>query len=165
MQQLLKKLTVKGIMGAKIDTLPPVADMIVGKKKITVSLCRIVGRTDRSKPDSSKMSDFVRFHGEFIGVNLLTGERFDSGSIILPGIAESAVYAQLSGLPKDDKGNANGVVEFAFEVGVKFDETAATKYVYTVNPLMEAKPSDPMKVLLDSTGTLKAIADKTAKKT
>lgn len=151
-QQLLKKLTVKGILGGKLDSVIPLDDI---KKQKTVKVCRIVGRANKAKPDSSKLGDFVRFGGEFLGINLLTGEMFASGAAILPGIAESAVYGAMGGL--NDKGQSDATVEFAFEVGAKYDETAATKYVYTVTPLTEPKPSDPMKALLEATNT-KAIA-------
>ena len=162
MQQLLKKLTVKGIMGAKVDTLPQIEKLIASKNlKETVPLARIIGRADKARPDTSKLGDFVRFGGEFVGINLVTGERFDSGSAILPGIAESAVYGMMGQL--NDKGQASSAVEFAFEIGARYDATAATKYVYVVTPLLEAKPSDPMKALLDATGTVKAIADKSKK--
>lgn len=157
MQQLLKKLTVKGIMGVKVDT-----HLEEIKKRKSLPLCRIIGRADKARPDSSKLGDFVRFYGEFVGVNLMTGERFDSGSAILPGIAESAVFGMLGQL--NDKGQAENTVEFAFEIAAKYDETAATKYVYAVTPLLEPKPSDPMKALLDTAGSAKALTDQTKKK-
>jgi len=151
-QQLLKKLTVKGIMGQKVDVH---LDEIKSKK--SMALCRIIGRANKAKPDSSKLGDFIRFGGEFLGVNLLTGEIFASGAAILPGIAESAVYGAIGTL--NDKGQSETTVEFAFEISAKYDESAATKYVYAVRPLTDPKPSDPMRALLESTGTSKALED------
>ena len=159
-QQLLKKLTVKGILGAKLDSVIPIEDL---KKQRTVKVCRIIGRANKAKPDSSKLGDFIRFGGEFLGINLLSGEIYAAGAAILPGIAESAVYGAMGQM--NDKGQSESTVEFAFEIGAKYDETAATKYVYTVIPLTDPKPSDPMKALLESTGTTKALADKSAEPT
>ena len=160
MQQLLKKLTVKGIMGAKVDTLPAVENLIA-KKTGNVPLCRIYGRTDKAKPDTTKLGDFVRFGGEFVGVNLVNGEQHRSGSAILPGIAESNIYGAMG--PFNDKGQSEKVIEFAFEISAKFDATAATKYVYVVTPLVEPKDSDPMKALMEATGSVKVLADKSKK--
>ena len=156
-----RKMTVKGILGAKVDTLEVIEKLIAAKSAKPVPLCRIIGRANKAKPDTSKLGDFVRFGGEFIGVNLLTGERSVSGSAILPGIAESAVYGQMANL--NDKGQAETTVEFAFEIGAKFDATAATKYVYTVLPLLDVKTSDPMTALLAKTEGAAQLTDKSKK--
>jgi hypothetical protein len=161
MQQLLKKLTVKGIMGAKVDELSQIEALLAAKnEKTVVPLCRIYGRTDKAKPDTSKLGDFVRFGGEFIGVNLVNGEQHRSGSAILPGVAESNIYGSMG--PFNDRGQSEKVIEFAFEIGAKYDKTAATKYVYVVTPLVEPKDSDPMKALMEGAGTPK-LADKSKK--
>jgi hypothetical protein len=151
-QNLVKKLTVREIMGNKVGLLQAVRDMIA-KGAGEVALCKVVGRTDKAKPGATDKGDFVRFYGEVVGVNLLTGERFQSGSVILPGAAESAIYGAIGVL--DDKGHAEKTVEFALEIGAKYDEKSATQYVFTVRPLVEPRPSDPLRALLEASGVEK----------
>lgn len=157
--QLLRKLTVKDIMGVKVAAIPAVRDMIVagGEKKNPkpVPLCQIIGRTDKAKPGVTDKGEYVRFVGEFVGINLQTGERFSAGAVILPGAAESSIYGAIG--PLNDKGHAENTVEFAVEIGARYDETAATQYVYTCTPLVESKVSDPMNALLAAAG-VKALA-------
>lgn len=161
-QQLLKKITVRGIMGAKLPTHPAIEELIAKKNAKGTALCRIYGRADKAKPGATDKGPFVQFYGEFVGINLLTGERFDSGACILPGVIENTVYGALGQL--DDKGHAQQTVEFAVEVAAKYDDTAATKYVFTATPLVEVKASEPMSKLLQAAGGLPAIEDKSSKK-
>lgn len=151
MASLLKKLTIRDIMGNKPQNLPQVRQMVTDgidkKNPAPVALCRIIGRTNKAKPGSTDKGEYVRFIGEFIGVNLFTGERFTAGSAILPGAAEMAVYGAIG--PLNDKGQADNTVEFALEVAAKFDEKAVTQYVFSVSSLVEAKVSNPMQALLE----------------
>lgn len=156
-EQMRKKLTVRDVMGSPIPQVQAVRDMLAaglkGDKPAPVALCRIVGRASKAKPGHVEKtnSDFVRFYGEFVGVNLLTGERLAAGSAILPGAAESLLYGAMGEL--DERGQGS-LVEFGIEIGARFEESAIAKYVYEVRSLVEVKASDPMQALLDKAGAL-----------
>lgn len=153
-QELKKKLTVRDIMGAKVQTLAAVQALISagnsGKNPVPLAICRIIGRTNKGKPGSTDKGEFMRFVGEFVGINMLTGEQLSAGAVILPGAAESAIYGALG--PLNDKGESVNTVEFAVEVSVKYDAASATLYTYTCTPLIEPKTSDPMKALMQAAG-------------
>lgn len=157
--KMLKKLTVRDLMGRKVAQVAQVIELLAagakfangdGPKPAPVALCRIYGRTDKAKPGSSDLGEYVRFVGEFVGVNLLTGERMGSGSCILPGAAEANVYGSIG--PLDERGHAKNTVEFAIEVYAVYDAESATGYVYEVRSLVEARASDPMQALLQLAG-------------
>lgn len=154
--KMVKRLTVREIMGSQPGLLPQVADMIAaGVKKQNpepVKLCRILGVVNKAKPGFSKTTEteFVRFVGEVVGINLFTGERVQSGAVILPGAAENAIYGALGQL--NDAGQAERTVEFGIEIAVRYDEKSATKYVFDVSSLVEAKASAPLLALLEKAG-------------
>lgn len=153
---MLKKITVRDVMGNKAGLLPVVASMVAegvnGKDPAPVVLCKILGLASKAKPGISRQTEkeFVRFVGEFVAINALTGQRFASGAAILPGAAENLIYGALGQM--NDSGVAERVVEFGIEVAVKFDKTSATSYVFDIRSLVEPKASVPLQALLEKAG-------------
>lgn len=109
----------------------------------TVALAKIVGSTTEAKTGQTDKGQFTALLGEFVGVNLLTGEVFNSGKAILPNFISEQLAAAL---------NVSNAVDFALEIGAKADESAVTGYVYTVRSLVDAEPTDKMKKLLGAAG-------------
>lgn len=92
--------------------------------------------------------------GAFEGINLTTGEVSRSGVVFLPQFAVDSIVGQFGGDVER--------VKFAFEVGVKFDNTTPTKYTYMVTPLLEPEENDPLSEMRKSlpAPAAKQIADK-----
>lgn len=136
--QTVRKLTVKSI-GAQ----PEIKEIIAHDEQNpgeVLPLCRIVGRVSKMKPGESDYGPFVRFLGLFKGVNIRTNEEYRSSVCLLPKGIEEEIEAAFS----------MGVVEsldFAYEIGAKFDATVATKYIYVVSSLMPPSQSDPIAMI------------------
>jgi hypothetical protein len=107
-------------------------------------LYTVYGRISSMKSGENDMGSFTGFIGETYAV-ARNGERYVSACFYPPS---KALTEMLQGA----LGNSTGPVDFAFSVGVKFDDTSATKYVYEVVPLIEAKPSDAIALLEDKLG-------------
>jgi hypothetical protein len=143
----VRKLTVKGVMGANPDL-----EKLLKAEGKRMDLLTIFGVARKFKPDTAPNgSNFVRFFGQFRAVNLDTGEVFDSGQCIVPGTVQDALYGAMG------SGEEVKEVQFAVRIGVKYDATAVTKYVYTVNNLMPTQENDPMTLLENSLKELKAL--------
>ena len=128
----LRRLTVKTVFGA-VDI-----EEVLKKADKRMDCMSIYGIVRRFKPDSSEIGgEFVRFYGQLRAVNLKTGEVFEGGQCILPGIAQDALYGALSGADTAE-------VQFACKIGVKYDPKAVTKYVYTVESLLPPQESSPL---------------------
>lgn len=129
--ELVRKITVKQVAG-KIDI-----EQVLAAPNKTLKLARIYGMASKARPDQSDMGAFLRFSGRFRAQNFVDGTLYESGALILPGIAQDALAGALDG--------ANGgAVEFAFEISAKYDKEAVTKYVYQVTPLFETSQDDPL---------------------
>lgn len=137
--EMVRKITVKQIMGKKVD----VEKLILapGKK---LDLCDIMGIARRMKPDQSEHGEFVRFYGRFRGVNLETGESVDAPQLIVPNTIQDLLYGAMG-----DDANVKEV-SFAVRVGVKFDNDAAAKYVFTVTNLSAPVENDPLTLMQTS---------------
>lgn len=151
--EILRKVTLRNagldIKGIKAATLAAGAG-------VNVPLLKIVGETTEAKTGQTDKGEFTALLGDFVAVNLLTGEQFQSGKAILPNFISEVLRAAL---------NASQSVSFALEIGAKGDESALTGYVYTTRSLVDAEPTDKMKRLLaaaqiDTTPRLQAPADK-----
>lgn len=142
----IRKITIKAVVGE----VPDVEALLKAPEK-RKDLCTIYGVVRRSKPDSSDYGDFVRFYGQFKGVNLGTGEVFMAPQAILPGIVQDQLYGAMAG------GEGAGEVQFAVKIGVKYDKTAATKYLYTAESLMPIQESDALTMLENSLKEQKAL--------
>ena len=131
---IVKKITVKGVMDDKI----PAPEK--GKPK---ALCHVFGVVRSAKGSSTTFGPYIRFSGTFEAINLETGEQFHSGTLILPGIAESLLFGACGEHPEAS-------VEFAFEIGVKASNSPV-KYDFTVKSLIDQRGADPLKALRDQT--------------
>ena len=134
MSTLLRKLTVKSV-GCKPDF-----EALLAAPDKRMKLCRFYGIARKAKPDNSDFGDFVRFTGSFRGVNLADGEIYEAGALILPGVAQDLLAGALDNEEVSD-------VQFAFEIGLKYDATVVTKYTYTVESLIKAAENDPLQML------------------
>lgn len=103
-------------------------------------LVRVFGICKRFKPGESDNGPYIRFVGQFKGINLDTKKEYVSGAFLAPKMIEEALW----GVMKDQELND---VQFAFEIGCKFEATAATKYVYTAQSLIKPAENDPVALL------------------
>lgn len=149
-----KKITLKSILGKNPGMF---LEEIIAASKSTenegaLRLAQIFGRANRGKPKATDKGDYVQFTGEFVGVNLITGERVTSGAAILPQTAENMIHGAMGSLTAD--GTSETTVEFAIEISAKYEPTAIAKYVFSVRSLIAPKQSDPMKALMVAAGAL-----------
>ena len=86
-----------------------------------------------------------------IAANLQTGEMFQSGNLILPAVAEGLLAGALEGENVEQ-------AEFGLQIGVQFVPDVATKYVYTVESLVEPAQDDPLVRLGNALGVSSAPA-------
>lgn len=150
--EILRKITVRDLAG-KVDI-----KKLLEAPDETLVLGKIFGVVNKAKPDSSALGEFLRFYGSIRGVTV-DGEIKQSGSLILPGVAQDFLYGALQ-LENVES------VQFGFEISVKYDESAIAKYVYKVTPLIDSKPDDPMERLQKELGIVapKALENKASKK-
>mgnify|MGYP003393846661 CR=1 FL=1 len=145
--ETVRKLTIKGIMGGKVDL-----EALLKKDGKRMDLCSVYGIARKFKPDQSDMGAFIRFYGRFRGVNLQTGEMMEAGQAILPGTVQDQLYGAMGGT----EGEVTEV-QFAVKIGVKYNADAATKYVYTVESLQPIAENDPLTMLENSLTERKAL--------
>lgn len=140
--EAVRKLTVKGIMGEKVDI-----EKLLAAPGKRMDLCDIFGIARRHKADQSEHGSFVRFYGRFKGVNLATGEVVEAPQFIAPGTVQDMLYGAM--------GTDENVIEVSFgvRIGVKFDNDAATKYVFTVTNLRKPSENDPLALLENEIST------------
>lgn len=98
-------------------------------------ILRVFGVARGVLTGTSTFGQWEALSGDFIAVNLETGEEFRSGKAFMPDIALNLVTGALAGSPDG--------VEFAFDFGVKPSaKDPENKYEYTVKPVVKAKESD-----------------------
>lgn len=106
-------------------------------KEKAVPLYNLYGVVKAGRPKTNDYGESVRFIGQFEAESLLDkGRVVRSASCYVPKYLEEELYGLLSA--HGANGEA-GTVKFAFEIGIKLDMSAATKYVYTARPLMKAQ--------------------------
>lgn len=148
--KLLSKLSLKEVYGAV-----KIKELHAGKTP--VNLMRVIGLASGVKTGQSTFGDWLAFTGNFKAINLETNEEFRAGKCFLPNIASNLIEGALQ--------NAEGDVQFAFDVGVKpvLDRQNKESYEYTVTPLIEAADNDPLTELENKVKGAPAIEDKKAK--
>ncbi len=146
--EMVKKLSVKKVIGAK----PKFDD----EDQKTKDVMQVVGVASGMKTGTSDNGDWTALTGNFAAVNLETGEQFRSGVCFIPDVALDPIVGQLN----------QGVtaVEFGWTISIKRDENAATGYVYTARPLIEADENDPLEQLVSHLDTAPALEDKSEDK-
>lgn len=137
-RKLLKKITV-----ATCDAKPNIEALINFKNEhgenAIMPLLTVVGSTSAYRAGESNGQAFVRFLGQFKAIRASDQAEFRSGQCILPGAAPDLLYGALSAL-----GEQGGSVEFVFNIGVHYDESAATNYIYDVQQVVGAQEDDPL---------------------
>lgn len=128
---LLNKITAKTINGGK-----PKAPKNDGEY---LPIMQVYGNADQVAPDHNDYGEFVKIRGQIGAVNMATGEKFRSGEAILPRVAEQHLAPAIRQAERD-----GGAVQFAYEIGIKGDDSSVTGYVYTATPLIEDEESDPL---------------------
>jgi hypothetical protein len=139
MVKIISKLSVKEIWG-KIDTADVFeydkSSKIYSKKEC--DLCIISGILNFTKTGTSQMGDFISLHGAFIGTNLVTGEKKQSGKLFLPSVAENILIPLLQN---------NTALEFSLIIGIEVNEKSPVGYSYICRAVIE-DPKNPL-LLLD----------------
>lgn len=139
---LLKKITNKtiGLDGDKI------LKATLAKEGHVVPLQRIIGRATKAESKLSDYGPYTLFTGMFESVNMLTGEPFKSGLLILQGPCEGILEGMVGIATQNEQG---GEVPFIFEVGAKYNPDAIAKYEFTGQILGEAalQLEDPLQKL------------------
>ncbi|MEG9862950.1 MAG: hypothetical protein V6Z82_06960 [Flavobacteriales bacterium] len=131
---LIKKLTVKTVVG-NLKAMVKAGDVTEG------AIMRVMGIATGQQSGTSDFGDWIAFKGKFRAINIITGEEFHSAKCLLPEVASDLVVAAMA---------ENESVEFAFDIKIQLDETAATGYVYLAQPLVEAQQDDPLERLASS---------------
>lgn len=158
--QVVRKITVKEVNGAKPA---PFAESDANGTKRHI-MC-VVGRAAEAKDSVSILpngdeSPYLRLKGKFAAWKgeIGEGEEYRAGAAILPNVAADFLAGELSGEEVQS-------VDFAFRIGVKKDDKAATSYVYYCEPIIqEAEDSDPLIALAKKAQeTQKALAAPAAK--
>lgn len=126
----IRKITVKTVCG-KVNF-----EEVMERKQI--DLMAVYGVARGMSPGASEHGPYVAFIGDFRAVNLKNGEEFASAKIIMPKIIEEQIAGAGPG------GSGDKEIKFAFQLGVKYDAEAATKYVYTFRPLLETADASVM---------------------
>lgn len=126
---LVKKLSMKIIVG-NVKVLIREKEILDGQ-----NIVRIYGVASAIQTGESDNGPWVAFKGQFKATNLLTGEVSASGKCFMPDVAGDLIEGAVAN---------GGNVEFAFDIGIKFDDDSATGYVYTATPLMKAATDDAM---------------------
>lgn len=133
---LINKLTVK-----TLGAVPKLALVTIDGKQVPRAdgeqyLARIVGVTHSISRGESDFGPFIKFNGDFEGINIATGEVFMSGVCMMPetvsGILAKAVEAE-----------GSEAVEFAVEIWA-VPHTTPTGYQYVVRPLTNIAKNTPV---------------------
>lgn len=161
--ELLNKITVKGcgwdkkaILAALLkEAAQPAKD---GKPAVeavyhdAVDLVKVVGVVHQTRPGQTivgdKTNDFLWLSGQFTAVNLSTGEMYGASKCIMSDLISGPIDAALR--------EGASEVQFAVMISAKYNETAATGYVFSTKPLIEVKPTDKMAALLQLAGVSSA---------
>jgi hypothetical protein len=140
---LLRKITIREVMGKDyMRNILPVLIPLEGKKASTVPLLRVFGVANRYKPGTSDLGEYVKFFGQFLATNLITGDEFTGVQCILPNFIGEQIHASMMG-----SGGEIHESQWAFEIGAHYDPDAATKYVYDIRPLERPNTTSAVNLL------------------
>lgn len=135
--EILKKITIAK-MGLGKDQLLRACIDLDGK---AAPIARIFGRCFGSEHKMGDNGPYTLFRGMFESVNLLTGETYKSGLLILNGAAEGMLDGLLSVAEASrESENDTAEVPFIYEIGVKYvKDSSGAPYQFTVTPIGEEK--------------------------
>lgn len=139
--QLLKKISTRTVFGAKAD----VQKLVLDDQNSNHLLYRVYGEARGFVSGSSKFADkdeasgWQALAGEFEAVNR-NGEVFNAAICFLPAYVIGPIVEKL----KDD---SDAIVTFGFDIYAKYDEKAATSYVYLAEPLRRKGETSPLDLM------------------
>lgn len=138
---LLKKISTRTVFGPKADVLKLVLD----DQANNMFLYRVYGQARGYVSGTSRFSDrdepsgWTALAGEFEAVNR-DGEMFNAAICFLPQYVTGPMVEAL-------KAEGNDGVEFGFDIFAKYDEKAATSYIYLAEPLRKAGDISPLETM------------------
>jgi hypothetical protein len=135
----LRRITVKTVTGGVTAAL--FAELSKEPAK-PIWLCEILGIARAGKVKMSDYGESMGFIGSFEARDCRTGKFYTGSKVYLPKFLEEELIG-IMGIGSDTAKKAT----FALRIGVKFDMTAATKYVYVVQPLIKPQESDELAML------------------
>jgi hypothetical protein len=157
--KILRKLTLKEVVGGKakilevaqlgrVESTDDSGKKVFASVGIAVPLCTIIGQVRNYKADSSDLGPYLKLMGTFEATNLQTGEIVPvNGTCILPNFIADAIGTALQAGAE--------AVDFAVQVNAKYDEAAASMYVFEAESLLspvEAAPISALKAAMLSAG-------------
>lgn len=148
--KLIGKISVRDVFGAKGQIL----EMVMKDKGDSHKLMRVVGIASGLQTGEGDNGPWTGLKGQFRATNLLTGEEFSSGKCFLPNVAQDMVVGAIMA-------DGASAVEFAFDISVQFEESAATSYIYSAESLIQPKENDPLSMLLHGVQFSLKLEDKT----
>ena len=148
-KKLLRKLTTKEIVGGKVDVRKLPQDNSV------TPLCTVYGTAMDATVKASQFGDYVLFTGMFRAIPADSEDSFHAGKLILPAVAQDMLHGAVMV-------NEGAAVEFAFKIGVRYDATSATSYVYVVESVFDHSESTAMAAIESKLGLLAAPAPEPA---
>lgn len=145
-QEIARKITLRTV---GLDVASIKAALKDVKEGSQIELCKIAGVTTKAETGQTDKGEFIRLHGEFMAVNTLTGETFNSAQCILPTFLGQSLSAALS---QSDE------VEFALSIGARAEAKSVTGYSFTARPLIKAEASARLSAVLQLAGMDKPAA-------
>lgn len=154
----MKVETVRKISMKTMEAQPSMEDLakmekLTGEKNY-LAVAQVFGIAKKFRPGESDNGPFVRFLGQFKGVNVRSKTEYLAGAAFFPKPIEEALFGAMDPEAPND-------VQFAFEIGVKFAAEAATKYEYVCRSLIKPAENDALALLQRS--ALAALEDKSKK--
>src|SRR5262245_23695990 len=147
--------TVTGMAGGLSEEV--LASLLKHRSLVVYDVFGVITGTKIIPPKGDKFSEAVRFIGTFKAINRLRGApnplgaSFTSTRAYFPGFIEERLHAAMNG-------EGSRSLEVAIRISIKFDAKAATKYVYTAEPLIESREADALRALEERIGEqLKAL--------
>lgn len=144
--EILRKISSKTLLGGPSKT----RELLGNNKKVPV--WRVIGIARSTREGSGDNGPWTCLVGTF-EATVLTGENkgevFQSPKLFLPQPMDQILYESLQAEDAD-------AIEFALEVGIERDDSAAVGYVYTTKPLIEGRQADPLADLRGSVPALQA---------
>jgi hypothetical protein len=138
--EMLRKLTIKNCGWTVANIKDAVSAVDEGER---VDLLKVVGKTTAATSGQTPLGTFHQLIGDFFAINTATGETFKASKCILPNFIAETLTAALEKSP---------AVEFALLIGAKNKPDSMTGYEFTVQPLIETKPSESVLSLLSAAG-------------
>lgn len=143
MTNMLRKITTKTVFGGKGEILAAA----MSDKSAAHPLYDIAGVVRKLETVETDQGVSIRLRGQFMARNC-RGEEFASAVAFIPGGGTDMIEGAF---------NEGDELEFSFRVAVKWDETAATSYVYEVSSHIQQTGADRVANLLGSAPEMPAL--------